>query len=249
MGIESLGQRITIKRIISFLLTLSFLLVSSNNVLAYESAQEHNELMNGFLFGNYNIISKDGTEKREALEKAVALTLDQENGTGQSKLDFLNNSFKVKGIVKSISKINIAPFTHRRLHVEWENGIDKSNKKLRTIWELRKRILKNTVKKVFSYNNLEDAKCNVMSSIIYYIHILGDYFEIAQDENKYEKYRNGDYKEVPVFDLYSEGRTNNYLLKALKQNFITLFSFQKNNYAYSSLINFDWEEIETDFMY
>ena len=47
-------------------------------------------------------------------------------------------------------------------------------------------------------------------------------------------------------DLYREGKNTEYLLNSLKQSLVSLLSFQKKNTAYSSLINFEFDEIEND---
>lgn len=239
MGIESLGQRITIKRIMTFLLTLSFLLVTSSNIFAYESAQEHNKLMKDILFGHYSITNKDGTNKLTALEYASFLCLDYTSKGGETELRFLNNTAKVKGIIKSIAEIkfNSNQYHRRYTHRGWNFKYydDKAH------WKLRKELMLNTVKKVFNYN--DSKKCDAMASALYNIHVLGDYFDM--DESQYETYKGNSSKDPLLMDLYSEGRNTECLLKSLKENFISLFSFQKKSIAYSSLINFEFEEIES----
>ncbi len=139
MGIESLGQRIIVKRIFGFLLALVFLSITSSSAFAYESAQEHNRLMRDILFGNYSISNKDGNNKLRALECASYLCLDQYNGGGKSELAFLNNTFKVKGIINDISKINFTMnsyhrrYTHRGWNFKYPD--DKAH------WKLRKDLM------------------------------------------------------------------------------------------------------------
>ena len=61
--------------------------------------------------------------------------------------------------------------------------------------------------------------------------------------------KNNNNKDPLLIELYSDTINKDSLLKLLKQNFISLFSFQKNNNAYSSLINFEFAEIENDLKY
>ena len=196
--------------------------------------------MQDILFGTYSITNKDGTNKLKALECASYLCLDQYNGGGKCELSFLNNTFKVKGIIKDISKINFSmnPYHRRYTHRGWNFKYpdDKAH------WNLRKEIMINTVKKVFNYN--DSKKCDAMASALYYIHVLGDYF--GMDESGYERYKNNSNKNPLLMELYSEGKNTEYLLDSLKQSLISIFSFQKKSTAYSSLINFEFGEIEND---
>lgn len=227
-----------IRRVTIYILSLTLLLVPCSIVYAYESAQEHNVLMHDILFGSYSITNKDGANKLKALEYASYLCLDYTSKGGDTELRFLNNTVKVKGIIKSIAEIkfNSNQYHRRYTHRGWNFKYPDD----RAHWKLRKEILTNTVKKVFDYNDVK--KCDAMASAIYYIHVLGDYFDM--DESRYERYKDNVNKDPLLIDLYREGNNTEYLLDSLKQNFISLFSLQKKNNAYSSLINFEFEEIE-----
>lgn len=176
------------KRIISVFLVLTSLFVLVSPVLAYD-AEEHDEYLEKVLFGNpdYSKAHTDVKDKIQMLEYASYLAIDQCNGKGQEKLDFLK-SHRVKKLPK-LSEIDLdgifygshRNYTHRGWDYKYQD--DKAN------WPERQKLLKSTVNKIFNFgawNERRDYKsktCESFSALIYYVHILGDIIE----EDNYKK--------------------------------------------------------------
>lgn len=192
----------------------------------------------------------EASTKLKALENASYLCLDQYNGSGKENLKFLNTTYKVNGIIKNINKINFTSNLHHRryTHRGWDFKYpdDKAN------WKLRKIILLNTVSKAFGYGNMlgnitgYDKKCNAMSSLIYYIHIFGDY--LAMSESDFENYKSNVNKDLDMLPLYKENDNQN-VLNEIESNLLSLFSTQKKDVNYSHLFSFELPEIKNKFVY
>ena len=172
------------KKLMAWILTAAMLFSISIPVTAHD-AKEHDRLLELILFGEENsprLSTKEAKQTLEALEAASYLALDQFNGKGEDKLQFLRETFKVKNLPKTIKKIDFkGNSTHRTYtHRGWEYDypIDKAH------WSIRRKILLETTEKVFDFQWLPneifgiersyDEKCESFAALVYYIHVLGD---------------------------------------------------------------------------
>ena len=110
-------------------------------------------------------------------------------------------------------------------------------------WEKRKKILLETCKKVFDFDFSligYDKKCDAFSSLVYYVHLIGDYRDMKETE--YDKYKLNADKHPYMIPLYKRNDSIN-ILNSLEENFKTLFSSQKNDDNYRKLLSPSLSEI------
>ena len=158
---------------------------------------DHNKDLERVLFGG-----RAGTSQKEAakvLEAAAYLTIDQFKGDGQSKLDLLNDELNKQ--FPKLSEFDI-PSTENSHHREFTHqGWDSKHRKIKRNknlgvdkdwpekWEMRKKILQDTVEGVFDFNWWNEIplignllpeygkQCDSLCALIYYTHLLGDHQE------------------------------------------------------------------------
>lgn len=158
---------------------------------------DHNNDINAVLFRDKTFpkYSEKG-KKLNDLEEALALCIDQFNGSDQSLLDDLC-ARGIHGIPNDITKIDldrVSPFTHRSFtHLGWNHHYN-SDADWETKWQKRREILLRTVNKTFNFQWLigdktffegtgieitlhfgYDEQCDAFAAFLYYIHILSDY--------------------------------------------------------------------------
>ena len=223
-----------------------------NSFTSYSyGTDEHDEILNRVLFGTeYSSLAKNRRNKLEAINNASYLCVDQYNNSGKTELNFLRNTIGVKSIIKSISEINFsANYSHRKFtHQGWNYKythtlIPNSNVFEDVNWDKRKRILLETCKKIFNFGFSPigyDKKCDAFSSMVYYIHLIGDYRAMKKDD--YDKYKLNADKHPYMIPLYKRNDNVN-ILNALEKNFNTLFSTQKNDDNYRKLLSPSLSEI------
>ena len=154
---------------------------------------EHDRQIEYVLFGDkdYKTSHPDDKENISLLEDAVALALDQFNGSGEDLLKHLQNA-KIPDLPKSINEFDISSnYSHRQYtHRGWNVVYDEKSH-----WQERQKILRNTVKKVvfssvetnldwfpwlsekvYGKNNY-DLQSEAFCELLYCIHILGDHLE------------------------------------------------------------------------
>ena len=187
------------KRFICIVLAL---LAFSGNMFAYAlPGEDHDRYMLMVLFGesiSESEFSEDEQKALEALEASSYLAIDQYNDNGKinskgsTALETLRR-YRVPDIPSSIDQINYTDNQHHRryTHRGW-NGPYRNEERPyqddRANWNVRKRILKSTVNKIFGFNKIlgnvpfatkfstdYGTKCDSLSAIIYHVHILGDH--------------------------------------------------------------------------
>ena len=256
-----LKELIKIKKLITKVLCLSLLCCTFfNSFVSYSYGHsKHDLIMKKILFGNENkFFSGDKAKKMQALEYASYLCVDQFNGEGSYKLECLRKDMHITNIIKSIYEINYPNTfvdkenTHRRYtHQGWNyNGfrhlkIPNTDIFEDANWNKRKKILLETCKKVFDFDFQlvgYDKKCDAFCSLIYYIHLIGDYHEISESEDKYGNYKMNSDKHPYMIPLYKRNDSVN-ILNALEENFKTLFSKQKEDDNYKKLLSPSLSEI------
>jgi hypothetical protein len=164
---------------ISLLLFVIFLLplfASEENV--------HNGQLLQVLFGRPYTINEIEERNIKPLENALYWCLDEFNGTSYKNgiaLQRLKDlkRFGVKN-VPAFEKIDFTAgsehqrYTHRGWDwIDYPENIRGYN--FKEIWRLRKQLLFSTVDKVFNFKRDETIKCESLSAILYYVHILGDH--------------------------------------------------------------------------
>lgn len=171
--------------------------------LAFERL-EHDHIFEEAIFGQAGKRFKDTTREdaRRALESACALCLDQMEGSGADDLQWLGKSYKVLD-VPSMEEIDLCGFgwkgyheqyTHMGWHYDYSDigSIGSMDEPWENRWQRRKRLLQDTVNKVFDFGFLEEAqtgllpfydgtRCDAFAELTYYIHVLGDYQDKVQD--------------------------------------------------------------------
>ncbi len=160
------------KRLLSILFVLLMLLPCFVLVQACDEDQS-NEYLVQLLFGSSSS-NKASNDKVKMLEYAVYLCSEQANKNGQDKIDYLKQK-KVK--VSSLDDININRYQLKICsHTTWDYSDNISTQKTN-----RKKILQNTVNKVFDFGFLnevfhsKDSKSESFAELLYYFHILADY--------------------------------------------------------------------------
>ena len=223
-----------------------------NTFVSYShNRDKHDEILNKVLFGeDYPSLSVSKSNKLKAIEDASYLCIDQFGNNGNSELNFLRNTIGVKNTIKTISEINYSnisehrKFTHQGWNYEYTHTLIPKTDIFEDInWDRRKKILLETCKKVFDFGFSPigyDKKCDAFSSMVYHVHLIGDYQ--AMDENAYDKYKLNADKHPHMIPLYKRNDTVN-ILNALQENFKTLFSTQKNDDNYRKLLSPSLSEI------
>ena len=154
----------------------------------------HRKIVESILFGKENYsdtISGSTLEKLQAIEYAITICLDQYNGSYSEELEFLND-MDVHGVPESIDEINFTgnQYHRRYTHRGWDHNYaptDKAN------WPMRKTILLQTTNEVFDFSDRAgewkilwrtkdygyEEQCNSMAAFLYYLHVIGEYHEVA----------------------------------------------------------------------
>ena len=228
-------------------LLLSLIIVFSLAVPAFahnkEGTDGHDQIMSWILFGSKSYkstLSKASDEFKalEALENAVALSIDQYNGNYEDELLELQ-AMHICGLPDSISEINYCGNkNHRRYtHKGWNYNYQDDDK---AHWDTRKGILLQTVNKVFNFSWLASnfafvskyfdftEQCKAFSELLYYIHILAD----IPDSN----YGEG-YEDMCKLAVANPSANNPDIYFELLNILPIIFESQKSTRAYKGLIS------------
>ena len=228
-------------------LTIAFLLIMSLSINAFahnkEGVDGHDQYMSWVLFGakdHKSSLVNDSAEYKalEKLEDAVALCIDQYNGSYEDELAELNE-YRIHGLPKNIDEIdfNGNQYHRRYSHLGWNHAypVDKAN------WETRKTLLLQTVNNVFSFKNRAgiwkflwitedygyDKTCDAFAEFLYCIHILADY-----DGSDYSEV----YSNVMKVAVANPSDTNPDIFYEMERVLPIIFSSQTNTRQYSGLI-------------
>lgn len=179
------------KRLVAWVLTLVFSIVALAVPVFAHNKTEHDRIIESILFGekNYKNTFVKGSEEYEALtalENAVAICLDQYNGSYVEKLKALNDQ-GIHGIPDSIKDIDFngneyhRKYTHKGWNYQYSDNKDKD----KAHWDTRKTLLLQTVNDAFSFKLLAgkwlifdfgyEDQCEAFAKFLYYLHVLGDY--------------------------------------------------------------------------
>lgn len=178
------------------MLALFFVIAAAVPAFAH-NRNDHDQDINDVLFENESFpgYSEKG-KKLKDLEDAVALCIDQFNGSDYRLLTVLRNH-GIHGIPKDISTINldhVNSYTHRSFtHLGWNHHYE-DNKDWEKKWKTRRTILLETVKEVFGFQSsikmvelfkfekVYDDQCEAFAAFLYYLHILSDYKYYDEDQ-------------------------------------------------------------------
>lgn len=184
------------RRFIAWVLALFFVIAAAVPAFAH-NRNDHDQDINDVLFENESFpgYSEKG-KKLKDLEDAVALCIDQFNGSDYRLLTVLRNH-GIHGIPKDISTINldhVNSYTHRSFtHLGWNHHYE-DNKDWEKKWKTRRTILLETVKEVFGFQSsikmvelfkfekVYDDQCEAFAAFLYYLHILSDYKYYDEDQ-------------------------------------------------------------------
>ena len=206
------------------------MIMNSISVFGY-GANEHNKILIEVLFGKNPVTNTDAIE---AINDAVAISIDHFNGDNSSMLIELKNNFKIRGLPDNLSSINFNgnSYTHRQYtHKGWtydysnDGSLDKGTVK-KANFAKRKDILLKTVNQVFDFNFWSgklwlsyDKQCDSFAAFVYYVHILGDYIHDSESDSKYT-----DYGMIPLIE--SDGMVG--MIDEIEKYSKILFSEQSN---------------------
>ena len=218
----------------SLLLVLILVVVSLQlpmYVIAGDKA-EHDRILKEILLGSTSSFSNpDALGSLQLLQDASQMAID--SNQSQTSLDKLRK--EVKGLPKSVSEFNgegTGGRTHRNYtHRGWDYDYGNNDK---AHWnDIRKDILLKTVNEVFDFGLLSgkaffgfDEKCNSMSALIYYIHILCDH----RSNTVFQK----DYYEIPLI----KGSSDKFgIIEELEKHCEILFQDNIDTKEYHNLMN------------
>lgn len=176
------------KRLLVFLLVLSLIAPCLDVASAHGKAKEHYSDMEKVLFGGkYHGVSQS---ELNVLEFATTIAIDQSGDDDQNQLQELH-SFGVENLPDSVmDTVEMNPkgihitkssghraYTHQGWTYNYSKSLSMAN------WPVRKDVIRETVKKVFNFDTVDDKKCDSFSAVLYYVHILGD----LQEDSKYKE--------------------------------------------------------------
>lgn len=161
-------------KIYLFFLIIAMLFTTNSRVFACDEEQT-NTYVTQILFGS-DALSKRQNDKVQMLLDALYLCSEQADGTGQDKLNNLNE-MKVSG-VPALDALNIKSSSlFECAHNSWNHQSSLDTDKQAS----RKKLLQSTVKKVFGVNFFNQwfggnkGKCEAFAELLYYSHILADH--------------------------------------------------------------------------
>ncbi len=208
------------KRVPAFLLMLVILLAHTVPIYACEEGQSQNRVLE-ILFGD-DASTHEDDEKTKMLMNALYLCCEQSDNQGQDKIDFLKKKKVSK--VPTIANINVKNSELiESSHIGWDLEY-ASNSKARSN---RKKVLQNTVDKVFGFGFFQkifgggNEKSNSIAALLYYSHILADYLaddpedtEVMYDGNLIPSYAGSPYVDInggiPSFTASQKRETETY---------------------------------------
>jgi hypothetical protein len=172
--------------------------------------------------------AKDSVEEKkvEVLREAVWLTLDStlNNKRMNDALKVLKD-FNVKDIPEPDTIVTSGNNYHQRYtHRGWDfmtYPVNLGGRNFQKVWELRKKILVNTVDKLFAFTSRDSKKKDSFAALLYYTHILGDHLEDGKITN-------------PDRIQISGNRYDPTILSELEKHCDILFA-EKNTYEYRFL--------------
>lgn len=231
-------------------LSLAFLLMPKEG-FAYERA-EHDDITEEILFGKSNpVFDSKKTDAKKCLESAVYLCLDQSRSNGADDLSILKD-YGVDAVpeLEQIALTGIFYGSHDKYtHMGWHH--DYSDTNISTLgepwekrWKLRKKLLLNSVNKVFGFGPISSFRINVLghaegtkadafAELLYYVHILGDYEDKIADNIKKGKYKM-DLLAIP-FATRQASKQNRDLFFDLQESIEKLFDNSKDPNSFKSL--------------
>ena len=216
-------------RLLLLLLIVFVVCFISMPVYAGDGASHDRELKE-VLLGNKNYFNHmDAIGSLQLLQDASQMAID--HNQPQATLDKLRKS--VRGLPKSVKEFNGSGAggpTHRNYtHRGWD--YDYGNNDLAHWKDIRKGILLKTVNEVFDFGLLSgkaffgyDERCNSLSALIYYVHIIHDHEENEVFHEKYE--------EIPLI----KGKREQFgIIEELEKHCEILFSDVKDSKEYHDL--------------
>lgn len=231
-------------------MSFAFLLMPKE-CIAYERA-EHDDITEEVLFGKSNpVFDSKKTDAKKCLESAVYLCLDQSRSNGADDLSILKNC----GVdaVPELEQIALTgifygshdKYTHMGWHFDYsDTTISALGEPWEKRWKLRKKLLLNSVNKVFGFGPISSFRINVLghtegtkadafAELLYYVHVLGDYEDKIVDNIKKEKYTM-DLLAIP-FATRQASKQNRDFFFDLQESIEKLFSSSKDRNSYKSL--------------
>ena len=192
----------------------------------------HDKLTELILFGDdHYSTGKDVKikERIEALKYASYLCLDQFNHQGDTELQKLKE-FGVANLPGSISDIDFKDNSEHREYTH--RGWDYNYVKDEAHWGIRKRILIETVNKVFDFGFTSgshfgidhyDKRCESFAAVVYYIHVLQDHLEKKEFK--------------PLIMPIARANDSEAIIDELLKHFQVLFADQASSRVYLTMVS------------
>ena len=227
-------------RIMFIILFVIYVLFISSISFSY-LRNEHDIYLKKVLFGNYEVSESNNAKLSiELLNNAVYLSVDyysnnRDINAGEESLKVLKNA-KIKNLPNRVQDIDYSAFgdKHRRFtHKGWETYNYSSTELKNGHWSIRRKIFQSTVNKIFNFKLSNDKldgnnKCNAVSQLAYYVHIISDHI--------YDYNKNNFYSANTQIELGGRKDGNDILSELLKLLDI-LFESQKGKETYKALRN------------
>lgn len=151
------------------LLFLVIFQVYINSFCFSHGAEKHDEFFKLVLFGADISLSEKEIDKLTLLDYSSRVAIDQYNGSYKIELNFL----KSKGI-QTIAQLKFIDYSSNSHHQRYTHrGWTFSYVTETGNWPLRKQLILDTSRKVFSFKSSEQN--DAFAALIYYVHILGDH--------------------------------------------------------------------------
>ena len=231
------------KRFAAFFLLLTLLVSSVIPAQAYDESS-HNELICSILFEENPVgLSQEAQQQLSLLLDATTICLDQYQGSYVDKLDALNRQ-KIHGIPKNINEINFRGNQYHRRYTH--KGWDFSYPSETGNWPARKTLLLQTVNHVFEFQDRAgqwgflwwnkdygyDKQCNSFAAFLYYLHILGEYEQAAEDtedQQGWNTHYKTTYGSVIPLAVAHPGDNNSDVFWELEKHLPVIFEEQKKD--------------------
>ena len=215
-------------------LTILLIAISWSSILlvSADGRENHDRALKKVLLGDKsNFDNPNALGSLQLLQDASQLAID--SNQPQKSLDQLRR--EVKGLPKTVKEFNgegtggprHRNYTHRGWDYDYGND-DKAHWK-----DKRKDILRNTVNEVFDFGLLSgkaffgfNEKCDSMSALIYYVHIVHDH----ETNEVFHK----EYFEIPLI----KGKNDQFgIIEELEKHCKILFQDKKDTKEYHKLMN------------
>lgn len=169
------------KKRFAWLLVIIHCVALANAAFAYDAKRHYKDISNVLFGGAYQ-----GADEKAlvALKYATTIAIDQSGNDDAEQLKYLH-TYGVPNLPNNVTDtiemnpkgIHIAKSNKHRAytHQGWTYSYSKTLSAAN--WLVRKNVLRETAKKVFRFDSVDNPQCDSFCAVLYYVHILGDLLE------------------------------------------------------------------------